>query len=57
MVNFYREHECSHCQGSGEAPCMRCGGTGTFLSGESCPHCEKGVVICPACGGSGVIED
>ena len=57
MVNFYREHECSHCQGSGEAPCMRCGGTGTFLSGESCPHCEKGVVTCPACGGSGVIED
>ena len=50
-------HQCSVCNGRGVITCTRCGGHGTFLSGETCTTCHGDkVMTCPACKGSGRID-
>lgn len=50
-------HTCSNCD-NGKTKCPRCGGTGSFNSGETCYYCNgDGEIECKACNGSGIIED
>lgn len=48
---------CSTCEGSGKENCFRCGGTGTFTSGETCYYCQgDGYIVCKACDGKGYLD-
>jgi len=60
---------CELCKGTGSAPCKVCGGTGKgecaecrgtgvvpdLRSSRPCPDCRGGIVICKACGGTGIV--
>ena len=51
-------HTCKVCGGSGQKICTRCGGYGTFNSGEICPICQgSGKVECNVCNGTGKVDD
>ena len=51
-------HTCRVCNGSGKKVCPRCGGEGTFTSGETCYYCQgTGKVDCNVCESTGVVED
>ena len=51
-------HICRTCNGSGEITCPRCGGYGTFSSGETCYYCQGNKTVeCPSCNGTGSVED
>jgi len=50
--------ECPACKGAGGTKCARCGGKGTVASAGRqvpCPNCEKGVVPCKRCKGTGTL--
>jgi len=53
---FKSGYECEVCNGSGNAPCGSCGGSGSSatVSGARCPACEgKGCQTCSECNGKG----
>ncbi|MDA8195008.1 MAG: hypothetical protein M0Z53_13560 [Thermaerobacter sp.] len=53
--------DCDTCEGHGEWVCTECGNAAALASGEpqaeTCGKCGGiGYVICPACGGNGILE-
>lgn len=50
---------CPTCEGTGQATCLRCGGSGLLSIPNQtldCPECGKtGKLPCPACRGTGQV--
>ena len=47
---------CPRCNSTGHLVCPRCKGQGHYEEITRCPHCEKGRVLCPVCGGAAAPE-